>query len=546
MEIKKLEINNFRSIKELIIEPNSLNALVGPNSSGKTNILKAIDLVLGEGWATKAKVARELFHDTSQNIFIKITFNERIPWLYYGKSIAVNCVTLEMSYQPLECTVRLWSDYPNDKNGDGYYLNDVFKKQCHFIYIPAHRDLSAQMRVSNWTLLGKLMKLVYDNYVNEYDSEEDLKEEFEQLMEQPKEFLENDFNQSQDIVTFKNFVDEFVNNCQSNSTGLATAFIPSLDIYNLNWFYKTLQIHIKEEFPEKTFDVEEVGSGMQNIILISLFQSYARLVGGNVIFGIEEPEIFLYPQAQRSLYDSFKELSVGSQIFYTTHNPNFVDASRAHEVHLVRKNQEEGTFILEKDPIINQEEAGQQQFKIYTQFNSDRNELFFARQVLLVEGDSDKILWSTLCSEKWGIDLNKGGVAVIECGGKGGVNYFVGVCKLMGIEDYFAIWDSDDENYSPNHDHLSDLQSKNKGLEIPGNIESFLSQKFPQSSFRTDHKVEDSYLWALHVKEEDIPEEFDSVRDFLVKSLLNKKEESGQQEDVANVDEDEDIDNIPF
>jgi len=70
MKIEQIEIVNFRSIQELVILPKKLNAIIGKNSSGKTNILKAIDLVLGEGWTTKAKIARELFNDVSKEIFI--------------------------------------------------------------------------------------------------------------------------------------------------------------------------------------------------------------------------------------------------------------------------------------------------------------------------------------------------------------------------------------------------------------------------------------------------------------------------------------------
>lgn len=63
MFIKTILIKNFKSIKELTINPANLCAVIGSNSSGKTNIFKAIDLVLGEGWTTKAKVARDLFYN---------------------------------------------------------------------------------------------------------------------------------------------------------------------------------------------------------------------------------------------------------------------------------------------------------------------------------------------------------------------------------------------------------------------------------------------------------------------------------------------------
>lgn len=77
---------------------------------------------------------------------------------------------------------------------------------------------------------------------------------------------------------------------------------------------------------------------MQNIVLLSIFQTYADLMGNRVIFGIEEPELFLYPHAQRALYRSFQEISHTSQIIYTTHNPNFLNAQNPETLFLLRKN----------------------------------------------------------------------------------------------------------------------------------------------------------------------------------------------------------------
>ena len=63
--------------------------------------------------------------------------------------------------------------------------------------------------------------------------------------------------------------------------------------------------------------------------------------------------------------------------------------------------------------------------KIYTNFNNERNEIFFSNKVILVEGASDKVLLETLCSEKWDVDLDECGYSIVECGGKNGVKYFV-------------------------------------------------------------------------------------------------------------------------
>lgn len=518
--IKSVEIYNFRSIEELVLSPKNLCVLLGPNSTGKTNVLKAIDLVLGEGWATKAKIAKELFFDLNKEIEIIIHLTSPVEWKYYESEKKVRTVSLKMSYAPLDCKVRLWEDYPNDKSGDGYYINEEFKKSCHFIYIPSDRNLDSQMRVNGWnSLLGKLMKQIHTNYVLHL-GEDKLKEDFSSLMEDPKAFLEADFDPA--LLTFKKFRDTFIKYCEINSAGLANSFSPELNIYNLNWFYKTLQITVNEDFKGKSFDVDEVGSGMQNLILLSIFQTYAELMGGKVILAIEEPELYLYPQAQRELYRIFKELSEKSQIFYTTHNPNFVDASRAHEIEMLQKDRESGTYNLQKSEHLTPENAEKEKYKIYTQFSTERNELFFARKVLLVEGDSDKILWSTLAKEKYNIDIDGGGISIIECGGKAGVVYFIGVCRLLGIQNYFSVWDEDDEGdgIEDKHNLLQLSLNEKKGLVIPKNLEAFLLSKFPtatypQFKFSTTNKVENAHKWASGVEAEEIPTEFAPVQTFL-------------------------------
>jgi len=527
MFIQKLEIKNFRSIKELTIEPKNLCALIGPNSVGKTNILRALDLVIGEGWTTKAKIARELFLDTTKPIIIEVSFVSPIAFTNKrGYEVSVSSVKLEMTLEP-ELSAK------TTINGDNtFYDQEQFKKLCHFIFITSERQLASELRVSQWTMLGKLMRLVYENYVAKNSgNEQDLKNKFAEKIKPAKDFLEDDF--SEDKVTFKKFVDAFKKYCKENSAGLANEFEPVLDIYNLNWFYKTLQIHVKENFPDRHFDSEEVGAGMQNLLLVSIFQTYAELMGGNVIFGIEEPEIYLYPQAQRALYKNFIKLSENTQIFYTTHNPNFVDGGRPDDIVLLRKDIDRGTYLLEKDIAFNAENAEKQKHKIYTHFNPERNELFFARKTLLVEGDSDKILFSTLCENKWNINLDEKGISIIECGGKGGVYYFLGVCRLIGFDNYFAVWDKDED--LENTDLLNEAKNNSKGIELDPNLESVL--KIPDGD--NAEKVKNAYEWAMN-SNNNVPEVFDKVKNFLEGEKPQNIATEVEKEDIINPDD------IPF
>ena len=45
MEIKSLEISNFRSFSNLKIEPTKINIIVGRNNSGKTSLLESLSLI---------------------------------------------------------------------------------------------------------------------------------------------------------------------------------------------------------------------------------------------------------------------------------------------------------------------------------------------------------------------------------------------------------------------------------------------------------------------------------------------------------------------
>ncbi len=514
MKIAQIEIVNFRSIKELVLMPKELNALIGKNSSGKTNILKAIDLVIGEGWTTKAKIARELFNDVTKEIFIKIDFSSPLSTEWYqGRQLNVNTVTLKMKFEPLECQVKMWENFPNDFNGNGYSITEDFKSRYQFIYIPADRNLSDELRVSNWTLLGKMMKMVYNDYVSHKGNEESLKEEFNELMQKPKEFLEHDFSPGTDRTSFKKFHDIFQKHCNTNSSGLAEGIQPILNVYNINWFYKTLQITVKESYTDQFFDVEQLGSGVQNLVMLSIFQTYAELQRGNVIFGFEEPELFLYPHAQRNLYKNFIELSSLSQIFYTTHNPNFINAFRAYDITRVYKDAKQGTAIYEKNAkYVTPDMFEDKKYQIYTHFNTERNELFFADFVVLVEGLSDKVLLQNLIELKWGMDLNKHGISIVDCGGKNGVAYFVGVCRLMGINNFFAMWDSDDEPAESRNAQLQFCVENANGIELVPNLEKHLAgldvgYKFSNSS----NKIECAAEWSNEVETQNIPNLFDPL-----------------------------------
>ena len=45
MRLHRLEIHNYKSLRNVAIEPTPLSVFVGPNASGKTNLADAIDFL---------------------------------------------------------------------------------------------------------------------------------------------------------------------------------------------------------------------------------------------------------------------------------------------------------------------------------------------------------------------------------------------------------------------------------------------------------------------------------------------------------------------
>ena len=144
MRISEIYIKNFRSIKEeTIVFPDSgILALVGANNAGKSNILKAVNNILGDTWfgKDKAEISDYYNKDSTNNIKIKITFdNNRFVELDFSNG-------------------GKWASYYDENGRVIYSSNGNVKDDFPCTFLPAERSLEKNLQFRSYELMGKIAK----------------------------------------------------------------------------------------------------------------------------------------------------------------------------------------------------------------------------------------------------------------------------------------------------------------------------------------------------------------------------------------------------
>ena len=158
---------------------------------------------------------------------------------------------------------------------------------------------------------------------------------------------------------------------------------------------------------------------------------------GGLLLLIEEPELYLRPQAQRYLYRLLREFSLaGNQVIYSTHSPAFLNVTRMDELVFVERLPGTGTRALQPEPVSTDDD-----FRVMTEFDAARSELFLAHAVVLVEGLTEKLVLPFVFAAL-GHDVDRDAISIIECGGKPNIPLFARICRAAGLP-FVVVHDSD-------------------------------------------------------------------------------------------------------
>ena len=565
MYISELFIKNFRCIeKEKIYFMPGKNVLVGKNNSGKSNIVKALDLVLGErspvyrdinekDFFTYYRDGKEITksnffnsvklegHDINENLFKSIKGLWLVPLgeknlieNFYNSDTCSNLLirnidsfedkkyekNIEKLFNMFKNAQELYMYFcaiKNHLNEDMGFDMDYQRENCQKTYsillkydnkyyrcsrfneelknslitsaiLPAIRSINKELRINTWSWYGKLIKDIWENC----DSNQ--KRLIDEKLKEIKEITDDIFiNATTDIK------EKIKKAIYHNTISFELLQNTKDDIY------KGINIFVNDGVEGL---LEDKGTGIQSAIVIALFSYYcSKFHMNSSLLVVEEPEIYLHPQARRVIsnkFDEFVNLNFinRNQVIITTHSSEFIRNTDIWNIIVVRKvsgRTETKRINLEKSK--NKELA-----KLQNIISTKNAEIFFADKVILVEGAEEyliPLIADYLNKEKGYLDNNN--ISVAKVGGKSFYKQYIDLLSYLDIE-YYVIADFDIlydglENISEylsdfSHDELNDIRKSLQEI-LPSDDSWIKSKDIKEKILRPDKSMDAKVLCTI-------------------------------------------------
>ncbi|MEN2465648.1 ATP-dependent endonuclease [Ornithinibacillus sp. JPR2-1] len=499
MYISDLYIKNFRSIKDIHVEFKSgKNILIGKNNSGKSNIIQALDLLMGEKLPTRNSLNLKDFHAEEKIVGDNTLFEHKNDLFIAVKLIGevseveglegINHIRQERFGIRYWCgfeidSVNISEDIKKDsidfeKNDFDYFSSNEIKywikeKEEVVFYIYAQREKGTE-EIN--LIHGMFVKdKIDDKYFRCFPVTKKLRDSFitssilpafrepanqlkannwtwygkliKSLWDSRSDEIDKDIKNYSDLI--RKSTDKVF---ESATIDLKEKLEELISYSNLSFrvlpdskddIFKNISIYINDGFESQ---ISEKGSGIQSALIIGLFSYYcSRFHKTNSLLAVEEPELFLHPHARRMLsnkLDEFVSLNdeYSNQVIIATHSQEFIRNTEIENIIVVRKSK----IMSTKTFSLSSSGRNLQDIQKIKQLLWSRNsELFFADKVILVEGGEEYLIpaIADFSIGQKGV-LDKHNVSVIKVGGKSQFGIYLSLLIDLGI-DYFVVADFD-------------------------------------------------------------------------------------------------------
>ncbi|KAA0239739.1 MAG: DUF2813 domain-containing protein [Armatimonadetes bacterium] len=452
MKLVKVQIQNFRSIKDETFDVDDLCALIGPNNAGKSNILNALSFLLGDTWPTTRPIDPADFYAYSdKDLVITVWFDEERevrgdvgdPVKFKGIQFKIDrykvkhgkkqAGDLKSSFLCIDATGQpvkvLKRPNPNAKPypTPALVTNEI-RDELPVVMIDVDRNARYHLSGSSRSIFGRLLA----------DVAKGLKADAARFAE-----FETKFNEARKLLRTPGYeaLESKIAEQLKKHTGLENISLQldGLDPINL---YKNFSILFKDADSPEVVDSERMGSGVQSALVMSLLQAYRELRKENALLLFEEPELYLHPHGRRHLFRLLRELAAsGVQTIYTTHSQDFLDLESLESIRVVTKTVETGTVVAKPDLT---KVKGEWKKRV-KHISEPKNEVFFAKRVIVVEGPTERLSIRKLAEMMPdGLELDHCDCSVIEAGGKTAIPTLITIMSALA-KPVYAVYDTDSD-----------------------------------------------------------------------------------------------------
>ena len=465
--ISRVEIKNFRNFREVEVDLNHKQVIIGENNVGKTNLLRAIQLILDR---SLSDVDRELsasdFHDSiedpkgnGQEIKISIEIqnyqhNRQLLAQFQDAVVSTMPPTLRFTYKyfPLRDENGKIFDYQyqiyKGTTEDKFFRNED-RNFLNIKVIGALRDVARELSANKRSPLFRLVKQ-YDIEQGELDeiseamqgAAEDILEldeikDIKKIIEDKFETLAGlqhgnrinlqpyDIDTERLLYTMQVYMGLKKRPVSELSLGLANILYVAMMMLLLK--DKTVPRILKKEAYDdlitkengalisENYTVNERGNNYiqnDNIDtevkeqLYEFFDQHNHQLHSVTILAVEEPEAHLHPVLQRLIYREVLHKSETSVIF-TTHSPYITAVAPLETMVHCRHEKGETKVFSTTSLVIDPKDKTD----IERYLDAKRGEMYFGKGVLLVEGITEEYIVPRT-AELMGIYLDDLGIVV--------------------------------------------------------------------------------------------------------------------------------------
>jgi len=322
-----------------------------------------------------------------------------------------------------------------------------------FYLVPAVRDLSDETKMKGTAVFGRLLQRAVQEMTERDPRFVDLRNRMQQLIGELNDRTERPGEPPSQLAQLESLLSGELTTWGVDVSIQVTP--PEIEkILELG-----TELHLDDGL--RTL-AERKGHGLQRAVIFALIRAWAKVLrmaiaaeteaaeaarraSESCYFAIEEPELFLHPHAQRQLAAALVDLAAAPehQVFVCTHSTHFVDLDRYRCIAICRKpSAAAGTQVRQcTRDLFEGEDAKDRRarFHMAVWVNPDRGELFFAKKVILVEGETEKVLLPYLAKRLGCIDPD---VSVIDCGSKFNLRLYIVVLNAFRIP-YCVVHDED-------------------------------------------------------------------------------------------------------